>query len=150
MLRRDPEQPWHPSYWLASLGAGGLSVSFFMYLMWLVPHPGFPMPTWQHLETVLNGQASFSTGVRAIALLATLLMLLLAALHFVLLIWNFREHRAARSTESYSKLPESSLLGTGRAGAPVCCAVSHFHAAAGRYAAGFSRNAAQRLPQSPP
>jgi hypothetical protein len=107
MLRRDPEQPWHPSYWLASLGAGGLSVSFFMYLMWLVPHPGFPMPTWQHLETVLNGQASFPTGVRAIALLATLLMLLLAALHFVLLIWNFREHRAARSTESYSKLLDS-------------------------------------------
>ena len=20
MLRRDPEQPWHPSYWLAALG----------------------------------------------------------------------------------------------------------------------------------
>ena len=58
MLRRDPAQPWHPSYWLASLGAGGLSVSFFMYLMWLVPHPGFPVPTWQHLETVLSGQAS--------------------------------------------------------------------------------------------
>ena len=44
MLRRDPQQPWHPSYWLAALGAGGLSISFFMYLMWMVPHKGFPMP----------------------------------------------------------------------------------------------------------
>lgn len=44
MLRRDPNQPWHPSYWLAALGAGGLSISFFMYLMWMVPHAGFRCP----------------------------------------------------------------------------------------------------------
>ena len=41
---------YHPSYWLAALGAGGLSVSFFMYLMWMIPHHGYPMPTWEHLK----------------------------------------------------------------------------------------------------
>ncbi|MDP0947329.1 hypothetical protein, partial [Klebsiella pneumoniae] len=67
MLRRDPEQPWHPSYWLAALGAGGLSVSFFMYLMWLVPHPGFPMPTWQHLRSLLTDSVDLPAGVLAVA-----------------------------------------------------------------------------------
>lgn len=104
MLRRDPNQPWHPSYWLAALGAGGLSISFFMYLMWLVPHQGFPMPTWQHLEALLAGTTSLPTGVRPLAILATLFMLLLALLHFVLLIWNMREYRAARHTEAYQRL----------------------------------------------
>ncbi|QEW07528.1 TsoY family (seleno)protein [Nitrincola iocasae] len=104
MLRRDPEQPWHPSYWLASLGAGGLSISFFMYLMWLVPHTNFPMPTWQHLEVVLTGHVPLPIGVRPVAILATLLMMLLALLHFVLLVWNFRELSAARTTEAYMKL----------------------------------------------
>jgi hypothetical protein len=104
MLRRDPEQPWHPSYWLAALGAGGLSISFFMYLMWLVPHQGFPMPTWQHLSALLTGTTPLSTGVRPLAILATLFMLLLALLHFTLLIWNIREYSAARSTEAYQRL----------------------------------------------
>lgn len=104
MLRRDQNQPWHPSYWLASLGAGGLSISFFMYLMWLVPHQGFPMPTWQHLEALLAGSTALPTGVRFVAILATLFMLLLALLHFTLLVWNIREYRAARTTEAYQQL----------------------------------------------
>lgn len=106
MLRRDPNESWHPSYWLAALGAGGLSISFFMYLMWLVPHQGFPMPTWQHLEALLMGEP-LPTGVRSVAILATLFMLLLALLHFTLLIWNMREYRAARRTDAYQRLLDS-------------------------------------------
>ena len=74
MLRRDPEQPWHPSYWLAALGAGGLSVSFFMYLMWMVPHAGFPMPTWEHISVLLQGTVDLPTGVRPLAILAIVAM----------------------------------------------------------------------------
>ncbi|WP_417228283.1 TsoY family (seleno)protein [Amphritea sp.] len=107
MLRRDLDQPWHPSYWLAALGAGGLSISFFMYLMWLVPHQGFPMPTWQHLDALLAGDTSLPAGVRSVAIVATLLMLLLALLHFTLLIWNIREYRAARTTDAYQRLLDS-------------------------------------------
>ncbi len=102
MIRRDPEQPWHPSYWLAALGAGGLSVSFFMYLMWMVPHANFPMPTWQHLSAVLQGTVDLPTGVRPLAILAVVAMVLLALLHFVLVAWNLREQRAAQTTERYA------------------------------------------------
>ncbi|HZJ93009.1 MAG TPA: hypothetical protein VFD09_08025 [Thiopseudomonas sp.] len=102
MIRRDPEQPWHPSYWLSALGAGGLSISFFMYLMWMVPHAGFPMPTWEHISAVLQGTVDLPTGVRPLAILAVVAMVLLALLHFVLVIWNLREHRAIKATEHYS------------------------------------------------
>ncbi len=102
MLRRDPEQPWHPSYWLAALGAGGLSVSFFMYLMWMVPHAGFPMPTWEHISVLLQGTVDLPTGVRPLAILAIVAMVLLALLHFVLVVWNLREQRAAQTTERYA------------------------------------------------
>lgn len=102
MLRRDPNQPWHPSYWLAALGAGGLSISFFMYLMWMVPHAGFPMPTWTHLSGVFAGTLVLPSGVRPLAMLATVLMVLLAVLHFVLVVWNLREQSAARQTPSYA------------------------------------------------
>ena len=102
MLRRDPQQPWHPSYWLAALGAGGLSVSFFMYLMWMVPHAGFPMPTWQHLLAALQGTVELPAGVRPLAMLAVTAMLLLALLHFTLVIWNLREQSAAKKTKRYA------------------------------------------------
>ena len=102
MFRRDPQQPWHPSYWLAALGAGGLSISFFMYLMWMVPHKGFPMPTWDHLAGIFAGTLALPTGVRALAIVATIIMVLLALLHFILVIWNLREQNAARKTEHYA------------------------------------------------
>lgn len=104
MLRRDPKQSWHPSFWLASLGAGGLSISFFMYLMWLLPHKGSPMPTWQHLLPAINGTLNLPGGVRYLVLAATCFMLLLAFLHFALLIWNFREQKAAKKTEAFTQL----------------------------------------------
>lgn len=92
--------PYHPSYWLASLGAGGLSVSFFMYLMWLLPHPDTPMPTWMHLKGVWTQVDGLPAGVPAVVILATLAMLLLAGLHFVLLVWNIRQYRAEINQES--------------------------------------------------
>lgn len=99
MLRCDPAQPWHPSYWLAALGAGGLSISFFMYLRWMVPHAGVPMPTWEHLFAVIEGSLMLPTVVRLVVILATIFMVLLALLHFILVIWNLREQRVARTTE---------------------------------------------------
>ena len=46
------DQNYSPLYFLASLGAGGLTVTFFMYLMFWVPHPGRPVPVFEDLMTV--------------------------------------------------------------------------------------------------
>ena len=38
---------YSPLYFLAALGNGGLAVSFFIYLMFMLPHPHTPIPTWE-------------------------------------------------------------------------------------------------------
>jgi hypothetical protein len=40
-----PSDTYSPLYFLAALGAGGLSVTFFMWLMHWLPHPGRSVPT---------------------------------------------------------------------------------------------------------
>ena len=47
---------YSPLYFLASVGAGGLAVTFFMYLMFWVPHPGRPVPIFEDII------AAFATG----------------------------------------------------------------------------------------
>lgn len=107
MSNPNAASPYHPSYWLAALGAGGLSVSFFMYLMWLLPHPDSPMPTWEHLQSALAGEVAIPVVVRVIAFIATGAVILLALLHFVLLWWNIRAHRSAAGQRDLASLRAS-------------------------------------------
>lgn len=92
-LRRPDVSSYHPQYLLAALGAGGLSVSFFMYLMFLVPHPDTPMVTFDHLWPLITGGPTW----QALLIVADLLVIVaLAALHFRLLAWNLGRWRAWR------------------------------------------------------
>ncbi len=100
MFQRAGDIPYQPSYWLAALGAGGLSISFFMYLMWLVPHAGSPMPTWEHLQTAWQAD----TPLRALLLVAAPGVALLALLHFLLLAWNIREYRSSAAQQALAAL----------------------------------------------
>lgn len=76
-----------PMCFLSALGAGGLSVSFFMYLMFLVPHKGVPMATFDFvLPALLKGD--WLSLVTAISLL---LIIVFAFLHFKFLIWNTKQ-----------------------------------------------------------
>jgi len=49
-----PADSYNPLYFLASLGAGGLSVTFFMYLMFWIPHPGQPVPVFEDIARALT------------------------------------------------------------------------------------------------
>ncbi len=62
-----PADTYSPLYFLASLGTGGLTVTFFMYLMFWVPHPGRPVPIFEDII------AAFSTGS-----IATQIMIIIA------------------------------------------------------------------------
>ncbi len=44
---------YNPLYWLAALGAGGLTVSFFVYINFMVPHKGVPMATFDFVYPAL-------------------------------------------------------------------------------------------------
>lgn len=88
-----------PLYYLSAVGAGGIAVSFFMYLMWLTPHAGSPIPTFQSLV------AAFQDGgvaMRAMIAAATLGIAAFVLLHVRLLLWNRRHATAWKQTSAYA------------------------------------------------
>lgn len=102
---KRPAESYSPLYFLASLGAGGLAVTFFMYLMFWVPHPGRPVPTFEDIA------ATFATGdlpIQAAIVVAVLGIAVFAFLNVKSLIWNFSALSAFRKTESYTALRNSN------------------------------------------
>ena len=98
------KENYSPLYFLAALGAGGLSVSFFMYLMFLVPHKGVPMATFDFVyPALLKGDwLSFVSAFSIVFIIA------FAVIHFKLLIWNIKQYKLYKETEAYSALKNSN------------------------------------------
>ena len=106
-----PADTWSPLYFLASLlhiGAGGLAVTFFMFLMFWVPHPGQPVPVF---EDILAAFSSGGLPLKAAILVAVTGIAGFA--HFFLnikmLIWNLSPRLAEfRTTDAFGKLTRSN------------------------------------------
>lgn len=96
---------YSPLYFLAALGAGGLSVSFFMWLMHWMPYSQAPMPTFDELVGIL-GSGPFYQQAALIA--AWLGIACFAVLHFRLLAWNLRALQRFRHTAAYQALRNSN------------------------------------------
>lgn len=90
---RRPAVAFTPLHGLASLGAGGLAVSVFVWLMFLTPHPGLPVPTAETLMTFRSEPGSGWVG-----LLMTVL-LLLGISHYLLLGWWLTQLKTLQRTE---------------------------------------------------
>ena len=103
-LKSNLKEEYSPLYFLASLGAGGLGVSVFMYFMFMIEHPTTPMATFDYIYPVLI-QGSISSVLVA---LAAVLILFFAFVHFRLLVWNFKEFALYKKTENYKKLKTSN------------------------------------------
>lgn len=88
MLRKNLAENYHPLYFLASLGAGGLAISFFMYPYFMLRERQTPMPTFETIWPLLTGDNPWLAGLLAADLAA---IAYLAFLHFRLLAWNFGE-----------------------------------------------------------
>ena len=97
-------EKFSPMCFLASLGAGGLSVSFFMYLMFLVPHPNTPMATYDFIMPALikGDWLSFVVAFSLVFIIA------FAFLHFKLLIWNIKQFNLYKKTAAYKELINSN------------------------------------------
>lgn len=98
-----------PTYFLASLGAGGLSVTFFMYLMFWVPHPGRPVPVF---EDILAAWAAGSLPMRFGIAAAIAGIAVFVFLNLKLLIWNLNQYAALKKTERYTQLRNSNAEST--------------------------------------
>lgn len=74
-----------PLHGLASLGAGGLAVSFYIWLMFLTPHPDSPVPTYESLS-LASAQAAGAGWIT----LVTVMVAVMAFAHYALLVWWLR------------------------------------------------------------
>ncbi|MEP2531093.1 hypothetical protein [Shimia sp.] len=108
-LTKRPADNYSPLYFLASLGAGGLTVTFFMYLMFWVPHKDKPVPTFEDIS------AAFQTGdlpVQIAIVLAVLGIAFFAVLNVKSLVWNLTALSGFKKTGAYLKLTQSNAEST--------------------------------------
>ncbi|ODC01304.1 hypothetical protein A3197_02145 [Candidatus Thiodiazotropha endoloripes] len=99
------ESTFNPHYFLAALGAGGLAISFFLYPMFMVPHPQTPMVAFESLHPVLLGDNPIATMLLSLDLMAVLAF---SIIHFHLLIKNLVGFCHFRKTEAYQELRNSN------------------------------------------
>lgn len=105
LLKNRPADTWSPLYFLASLGAGGLSVTFFMFLMFWVPHPNQPVPVFEDIW------AAFQTGalpLQVAIVTAWIGIAVFAFLNIKLLVWNLRQLAQFKQTDAYERLMSSN------------------------------------------
>lgn len=96
---------YRPLYFLAALGAGGLSVSFFMYLMFLIPHPNSPIPTFDDLVAVYQVEG---IGLQVMTTIALIGIAVFAVRHILVLIANLRAFSALRKNPAYQALRQTN------------------------------------------
>lgn len=104
MIRKNLQDKYTPMYHLGALGTGGLSISFFLYLNFMLPHES-GIISFDQLWPVLSGEPSWKAFWIGMCLAV---VFSLAILHLVLMAWNTREFSLYKKTEAYTKLRTSS------------------------------------------
>lgn len=104
MFQKNLQEKYTPMYHLGALGSGGLAISFFLYLNFLLPHES-GIISFDQLWPILAGEPSMKAFWIGVCLTV---VLTLATLHFSLMIWNTREFSLFKKTEAYAKLRNSS------------------------------------------
>lgn len=92
------QQQYSPLYFLAALGYGGLSITFFMYLLFMTDHKNTPIPTFNSII------ASFNSGdiwTQILIIFSMSGILLFAFWHFRMLIANIIAYKFFKTTSAY-------------------------------------------------
>lgn len=101
---RTPEN-YSPLYFLASLGAGGLVVTFFMWLLHWVPHKGRPVPVF---EDIMSAFSSGDVLMQAVIIGAWAGIAIFAVMKIWLLVWNLSAYARFKQTPAYDQLRNSN------------------------------------------
>lgn len=103
-MRKNLGAEYSPLYFLASLGSGGIAVSFFMFLMFMVNHEGRPIPVFEDIQAAL-----VAGGPAVVTLIAVSCagILWYAFQHYRLLLWNIKEYNMFRGNEAFDRLKSS-------------------------------------------
>ncbi len=100
-----PADTYAPLYFLASLGTGGLAVTFFMWLMHWTRHPGRTVPVF---EDIIAAYGAGGMGAKAMILLAVAGIAFYGFLNLKYLVWNLIRYRVWKKTEAYVQLRTSN------------------------------------------
>ncbi len=97
-------EKFSPICFLSALGAGGLSVSFYMYLMFMIPHKSVPMTTFEFFYPILmeGSWRSLLGGLCAMGILY------FAFMHFKLLWWNIQQFKLFKHSLAYTQMIASN------------------------------------------
>lgn len=96
---------YSPLYFLASVGAGGLTVTFFMWLMFWVPHTGRPVPIFEDNWAILTGGTLLQ---QAMVLGAWAGIAVFGFLNLKLLAFNLSRFAAFRRSNAYEAFAKSN------------------------------------------
>ena len=105
MIRKNLRENYSPLYFLSALGAGGLAITFFIYLTFMVSHPDTPMVTFNHLWPIVTDGDPVTGALIGMTMLGIAFFTLL---HLRLLAWNLVEFARFRRTEAYEQLFQSN------------------------------------------
>jgi len=100
-----PADSYAPLYLLASVGAGGLTVSFFMWLMFWIPHPGRTVPVFEDIAAAFAAGGLPVQGMIALALAG---IAVTGAMNLRALGWNLARLAAWRHGEGHARLRASN------------------------------------------
>ena len=95
---------YNPLFFLSSLWAWWLTVSFFVYIMFLTKHPETPVPTFNSILPILQNWDIFT---QALIIFSLVWVLFFWIMHFYLLIKNIKNFNKFSKTENYQKLKKS-------------------------------------------
>ncbi|MDR7123406.1 hypothetical protein [Pseudotabrizicola sp. 4114] len=115
-----PADHWTPPYFLSALGAGGIAVTFFLWLYMWVPHPGQPVPVF---EDVARAFALGDPLQQTMIVLAYLGLGFFAVQHFRLLIWNLGRYGTYKRSAGFAAV-QNSNAGAGLFGLPLMLAMT--------------------------
>lgn len=104
MIRTNLKEHYSPMFHLAALGSGGLAISFFLYMNFLLPHES-GIISFDQIWPIITGAPSLKALWVTACLVITLVLL---ATHFFLMYWNTREFALFKQTEAYAGLRNSS------------------------------------------
>ncbi|MFN3291975.1 MAG: TsoY family (seleno)protein [Gemmobacter sp.] len=100
-----PADTWAPLYFLSSVGAGGLAVTFFMWLFHWIPHPGQTVPTFEDIARAFSGGDALKQAMIVGALGG---IAVFAYLNIKLFVWNLARMNRWSGTEAAAKLRASN------------------------------------------
>ena len=107
MAHSKPAVPgYSPLQFLGALGAGGLVVSFFMYLMWMTPHKGQPIPSF---STIMAAWQTASIPMMIMIAAAMIGIAVFTVVHLRLIAWNISRYR------EWAPSPQANALAKGNA-----------------------------------